>query len=64
VVFGWLALYYIGFLPDAMKSGLVTDVYRLPYYLVYIVVALGMILAALDVLIPYRDRSETVFQEI
>lgn len=46
VVFGWLAIYYIGFIPEALVSGLVTDIYRLPYYFVYIIVALGMIFAA------------------
>jgi len=47
VVFGSLIFSYLSSIPGAIASGFVTDIYRLPYYFVYIMMAIGMTLATI-----------------
>ena len=42
-----LCLLCFKLIPETLSTGRVTDIFRVPYYLVYVILAVGMILAAL-----------------
>ncbi len=65
VVFGFLIFSFIGAVPESIASGALTDIYRLPYYWVYIILSLGMISAtimflyhAFAALAPFFKRND------
>jgi TRAP-type C4-dicarboxylate transport system permease small subunit len=65
VVFGSLTVRFLQMLPPAVTSGRVTDVLRMPYWYVYVVLIIAMILGCLTFLyqavlamIPFFQKEE------
>ena len=63
IVFAYLAYYYISYIPVSIASNAVTDIFRIPYFFVYIVMATGMLLTALMFLYQALEPLKVFFKQ-
>lgn len=61
--FGCLVYFAAKAIPTTYTDGLLTDIYRLPYYLVYVVLALGMLSATLMFIYQIYNSLEPFFKK-